>query len=230
MNRKLTIEERLSEVDNRIEKKLLVDLTKKRRAGGEQHQKLLNLTVAELKTKGYKTLELDGKSPTLIAVKHDFFIAIRLLKIRNKKMKPSLRQLIQTYSMFDELLVIPYDAETECRETILEQIKNLLSSKNYVFVELHRKSPDIIATKENKIYAVEILGVNYDLDGHKIRRKKNWTWVYKREAYAMFDGLMIKTFKHGIPVEEHITETFGKDREPEGLPYNINNKIINKMK
>lgn len=77
------------------------------------------------------------------------------------------------------------------QETIISYLMEL-ETKGYHTVNLHGRSPDGIAIKDNKIYAVEILGFDYipktGLDSLSMVREK-------KENYEPYDGILFKFFK-----------------------------------
>lgn len=75
-------------------------------------------------------------------------------------------------------------------EEVRKAIKEL-ESKGYRVINLELKSPDCIAIKDNKVYAVEILGLN-TLTGKGIPDK--YTVKDKVATYHMFDDVIIRTF------------------------------------
>ena len=84
-------------------------------------------------------------------------------------------------------------------EKIKETIKDL-RKEGYRVIDLENKSPDVIALKDEKIFAVEILGKNYRKrrrrDGSIIGWHKSWTVKAKEQIYHMFDDVIIRTFKY----------------------------------
>ena len=85
--------------------------------------------------------------------------------------------------------------ESEKHEEKLRQVLEKLNKEGYRAFDLERKSPDAIALKDNKIYAVEVLGRQY-------KKGKGWTkkWTYlaKKKVYHMFDDILIYDFKYPI--------------------------------
>lgn len=75
----------------------------------------------------------------------------------------------------------------------LKEVIKELKSVGYKVIDLENKSPDAIALKDNKLYAVEVLSRQYDMK--RGRWKKKFTIIKKKEIYHMFDGLIIRTFK-----------------------------------
>ena len=84
-------------------------------------------------------------------------------------------------------------------EKIKETIKEL-RKEGYRAIDLENKSPDVIALKDGKIFAVEILGMQY----RKKRRRngkitgwhRGWSIKSKKQIYHMFDEVIIRTFKY----------------------------------
>lgn len=174
-------------------------VTQNRRIGGVKHETTLKETIKDLSSKRYHVIDLEGKSPTLIATKNGNVTAIRL------GYKPTQTKLRQMYHMFDEILRLPYK-ENETRQECIQRITNDFENRGYRIIRLGLKSPDAIAIKDNKIYAIEILGITHIQDGGHIRNRKNWAWTEKQNLYSMFDGLMIKTFFHDHP--DVLTDVF----------------------
>ncbi len=75
----------------------------------------------------------------------------------------------------------------------LKEVIKELEDKGYRVIDLEMKSPDAIALKDNKLYAVEVLGRQYDMK--RGYWKKKFTIKSKKEIYHMFDGMIIRTFK-----------------------------------
>ncbi len=75
----------------------------------------------------------------------------------------------------------------------LKEVIEELRGNGYKVIDLENKSPDAIALKDNKLYAVEVLSKQYDMK--RGRWKKKFTIKKKKEIYHMFDGLIIRTFK-----------------------------------
>ena len=163
-------------------------VTQNRRIGGKKHEQLLKQTMKRLTERRYRVIDLEGKSPTLIATKDGLVIAVRL------GCKPTHTKLKQMYPMFDEIKRIDYLNNDETREEWFKRVISDFETKGYRVIRLNHKSPDAIAVKDDKIYAIEILGVTHIKDGKSIRNRKNWAWSEKQNLYSMFDGLMIKTF------------------------------------
>jgi len=82
-------------------------------------------------------------------------------------------------------------------EKLLKETIKKLEKEKYRVIELKGKSPDAIAVKNNKIVAVEILGVSYNYK--KKRWHKSWTYTQKEDNYSMFDRVIIKKFKRNRP-------------------------------
>lgn len=75
-------------------------------------------------------------------------------------------------------------------EELLIEVRNELINDGYRVIRLYGRSPDAIAIKDNKIIAVEVLGITYRHNEYK----KGWTYTQKRKDYDMFDEVLIKTF------------------------------------
>ena len=82
---------------------------------------------------------------------------------------------------------------SKLHEKILKDTIKELTKQGYRVIDLEMKSPDAIATKNNKIYAVEVLGLQYR---GKKGWNRNWTYRAKKSIYHMFDDLIVKTFKY----------------------------------
>jgi len=165
--------------------------------GNLQHEKILNSTLEELKQKGYKTINLNSKSPTAISFKFPISEGI----IINKGKKKTITYLEDTYFMFDKIKRIVY-TENEDKNDVLKSVKKNYEGEGYRFIYLENKSPDgIVFDKDNKVFAIEIIGKNvgYSFESYK----KN-----KEDLYHMFDGVMFKTFFYDTNTE--FTETFGR--------------------
>jgi hypothetical protein len=78
-------------------------------------------------------------------------------------------------------------------EKKLKEFISELSNKGFKVFDLERKSPDALAIKDNKVYAVEVLGSSYKKGKGW---KKKWTRRNKNKVYHMFDGILIKEFRH----------------------------------
>ena len=83
-----------------------------RKNAGEsyQHKKAVVVYLEELRNKGWKTINLKGKSPDGIAVKDNKIVAIELLGTTHRNGKGwhsnySISQKKSDYSMFDEVVV-----------------------------------------------------------------------------------------------------------------------------
>ena len=83
-------------------------------------------------------------------------------------------------------------------EKVLKETIEKLEEKGYRVVDLKGKSPDAVATKDNKLIAVEILGETH----RKGKWKKSWTYTQKEDDYSMFDDIIIKTFRRNKPPYE----------------------------
>lgn len=81
----------------------------------------------------------------------------------------------------------------EEHEKILKETINEYEQGGWRVIDLEGKSPDAIATKDNKIIAIEILGKSYK-NG---KWKKSHTTTEKEDIYYMFDEVVIKTFIRG---------------------------------
>jgi hypothetical protein len=78
-------------------------------------------------------------------------------------------------------------------EDALASFIGRLQSQGYRVVKMHRKLPDAVATKDGKLYAVEIIGQKWSPnDGWK----NTQTFQEKKVAYSMFDGVLIEKFKY----------------------------------
>jgi len=160
--------------------------------GNQKHEKILNQTIKQMIDDGYKMIQLDGKSPTAIAINDEESVAITINKDKNK----TITYLEDWYDVFDRIeRVVSNDKE--------ESIKKLRKKyQDYSFVYLNNKSPDAIAYKNKCIFAVEIIGIRqgYNPDFH-IKQKES--------IYDMFDGLMVKTFHYDN--DSVFTQTFGRN-------------------
>jgi len=78
------------------------------------------------------------------------------------------------------------------KEKVKETLKEL-KEKGYKTINLQNKSPDGIAVKGDKIYAVEVLGMDWKPGKGW---KKKFTVINKKRIYDMFDDIIIRTFKH----------------------------------
>jgi len=77
--------------------------------GSKQHQDLIAKTVEELRYKGFKVVNMNGKAPDAIAIKDNKIYAVEVLLIPNipKKGWQHLRVIqnkINYYSMFDDII------------------------------------------------------------------------------------------------------------------------------
>ena len=88
--------------------------------------------------------------------------------------------------------------KSERHEQALQEEINRLKSLGFKVINLEEKSPDAIAIKDGKVYAVEVLGISY------YKKKRQWKGTFsirqKRLIYHMFDGLFIKNFTRNVPV------------------------------
>lgn len=78
--------------------------------GGERHEKKLKEVIQEFKRKGYKVVDLEGKSPDAIAVKDNVVCAVEVLgrvhrKNRGWKKDFTIIQKKSLYSMFDKVFI-----------------------------------------------------------------------------------------------------------------------------
>jgi len=89
-------------------------------------------------------------------------------------------------------------ATSELHQKILKEFLNELAKGGYRVFDLEGKIPDGIVIKDNKIYAVEVLGRQYK-KGRGWRR--SWTIKNKNFIYRMFDGVFIKDFKYPIKIK-----------------------------
>jgi len=83
--------------------------------------------------------------------------------------------------------------ESEYHEELVRRNATILRRKGHRVVILGRKSPDMIAVKDGKIIAVEVLGYTRI---PKKGKKKNWTVKEKKLNYKMFDDLIIIRFEY----------------------------------
>jgi len=178
------------------------------RIGKEKHEKILEDTINKLKKEGYKTICLDGKSPTAVAVKDGVSYAVCILgRTKNKngrwKRTKTITYLEDWYDMFDNIVRINFNLyKTEQKEK-LEEVLNDYRKRGFNIIPLVKKSPDAIAIKNDTIFAIEIIGIQQGGSGqYRIKCKE--------EIYDMFDGLMIKTFNYDNDVV--FTETFGRNK------------------
>ena len=184
------------------------------RLGKTKHEQILNDTIIQLNEQGYKTIQLDGKAPTCIAVKNDISYAICIFgrtkdKNNNWKRTKTITFLEDWYDMFDEIRRIhfeiktyrEYDKNIERNEIIEETVKQY-KEMGFNIIYLEKKSPDAIAYKNDLLFAVEVIGFGDD-EGQKYKIED------KQELYNMFDGVMIKTFRYGE--EDVFTQTYGKN-------------------
>ena len=72
-----------------------------------------------------------------------------------------------------------------------------LQEKGFRVINLNNKSPDAIAIKGDKIYAIKVLGLSY------YKKKYTWKGSYSirqlLKVYHMFDGIIIKNFYRKAP-------------------------------
>ena len=73
---------------------------------------------------------------------------------------------------------------------VIDELNKLIQD-GWKVINLKGVSPDAIAVKDNKIVAIEVLGMKYR-KGKGYHR--NWTYKNKKELYSMFDDVIIKTF------------------------------------
>jgi len=163
--------------------------------GNEKHEKILHDTLSDLTSKGYKIFNLNGLSPTAIAINNLVSVAI----IINKTKKKTITYLEDTYFMFDKIDRYCYK-EDNCKNKLLNDIKKKYLDNGFSFVFLEGKSPDGIAYKNGKLYAIEVLGLNKGYSFEKYKKNKS-------DVYHMFDGIMFKMFYYDA--EDIFTETYG---------------------
>lgn len=72
--------------------------------------------------------------------------------------------------------------ETEVKKTIKKY-----QSEGYRAIDLQGLSPDIIAVKDNRIFAIEVIGRK---KGHTMKQSIRW----KKDQYSMFDDVLIERF------------------------------------
>jgi len=180
------------------------------RLGKEKHEKVLTDTIQQLEMEGFKLIRLDGKSPTAIAVKDNTTIAVCLVGRRKNKhgswaKSRTIIFLEDWYSMFDRIDRILFDRKTKNQKTVLNETIKQYQDNGYNVIALEKKSPDAIAVKNNRIFAIEIIGLPVGSAGkYHIKAKE--------DIYDMFDGLMIKTFYYDNDASNDVfTETFGKN-------------------
>ncbi len=82
---------------------------------------------------------------------------------------------------------------SEKHEERLKEVIKQLREDGFRVIDLEAKCPDGIAVKNNKIYAVEVLGRKY-IKGKGWKNK--FTIKSKKETYSMFDDVIIKTFNY----------------------------------
>lgn len=98
--------------------------------------------------------------------------------------------------------------ERKLKETIDD-----LKKQGYNVIDLERKSPDAIAVKANKIYAVEVLSFRWVA---KRGWHNSWTYKSKKKDYNMFDGIIFKTFKGELGSQKvHVKRSRCKHRQKE---------------
>ena len=79
--------------------------------GSEQHEKELNEEIERLENKGYRVINLEGKSPDAIAIKDGKVVAVEVLGVsyykKNHTFKGtfSIKQKLGTYHMFDGVMI-----------------------------------------------------------------------------------------------------------------------------
>ena len=91
------------------------------------------------------------------------------------------------------MLIVMGRIGSKQHESELKQYMETLEKNGFKVINLKGCSPDAIAVKDNKIYAVEVLGSQY-------RNGKGWhkSWTVKKktEQYEMFDDLFIHVFRY----------------------------------
>jgi len=183
--------------------------------GEEKHEKILEITIGELQNQGYKVINLEGKSPSMIGIKDNKSYAY-VLCLKGKR---TLTEIEDTYHMFDVVERIEHDGDYQ---KALDETCNQLVKKGYNVIKLFKKSPDAIATKNNKLYAIEIIGFS----NNKLGNEKQKIVYNKSVIYEMFDGIMIRTFKYDDDSMSYFTEYFGGynnkfHQKQTGLGYNF---------
>lgn len=185
----------------------LEHLIKKGRRGKAKHERLLRDTLEDLELQGFKVLDLEGKSPTMIAADGKKFIAIKIFKKTYTKghgwnQHGSQKQTLKKYDMFDDVILEYYKHGEETLRDKIDAIQKKYEADGYRAVYMQLKSPDGIAYKDGKLYAVEVMGINHrefintKTGNQCMRNEKRWSEGSKRMIYDMFDDVIIKTFKY----------------------------------
>ena len=83
------------------------------RHGSLQHMKAVHKNIAELEKKGYRVIDLQGKSPDAIALKDEKIIAVEILgrqykKGKGWKKKWTHAQKKKNYDMFDDVIIFSF--------------------------------------------------------------------------------------------------------------------------
>lgn len=86
----------------------------------------------------------------------------------------------------------------------LEKTIDYLKKQGFHVINLQNKSPDAIATKDGKLYAIEVLGQT-----HMKRKgyKNNFTYKAKLNDYSMFDFVIVRVFDRENPTPADGTKT-----------------------
>lgn len=86
-----------------------------------------------------------------------------------------------------------YGNITQEKKDAIKKTIQELEDKGYRIINLENKSPDLIAIKGKKVYAVAVLGKHYrpGAGWHK-----SWTKNEKYESYHMFDDIIFREFEH----------------------------------
>jgi hypothetical protein len=75
-----------------------------------------------------------------------------------------------------------------------KQVMDEYGSRGWKVINLHGSSPDLIASKDGNIIAIEVLGINLTRRG----KRHSWTYEGKMERYKRlgFDDVKIETFEY----------------------------------
>ena len=109
----------------------------------------------------------------------------------------------------------------EHEENLNFHIKDL-RLKGFNVVKTGRKLPDAIATKDGKLYAIEVIGIEGTLGGNESKRKES----EKRATYGMYDDLLFFEFKKELNKKQksRLRKTNVWDRN--GVFLDDNNKLV----
>ena len=161
--------------------------------GKQKHEEALTETILDLENKGYKVIRTDGMSPTLIAVKDNVCIAIVVHSKTKTKGKythsKTITELEDKYKMFDKVDRVSFNPSLTNRKNQINKVICEYGKRGFNIIYLHRRCPDGIAIKYDKLIAVDVVGIKR---GHSF----SYYVKIKKEAYDIFDGVIVRCFEY----------------------------------